>query len=123
MSQNKTTGLIRGGAIQWIALAVLIAAMFSASKRAALPALLAILKFLWPLLAVWLIWRLIKAKITSSVQRFQEQVMQAAQQGGMAGNMRRPGFSGTGQPGGGEVLDLCAQCGTLLTPGHRCVKP
>lgn len=109
---------LKGGAIQWVALAVLIAAMFSASKRAAIPAIMAVLKFMWPLLVAWLIWRFIKAKIMGSVQRFQQQVMDAAQQGGMASGAGAARFSGGSK--GGDVLDLCSKCGTLLSPGHSC---
>lgn len=124
--EPKKTGVARGffqgGAIQWIALTVLIVAMFSASRRAAVPAIMALLKFLWPVVVLWLLWRMIKAKITGTVQKFQQQVVDAAQQGGMSG----PGasrFRNAAGPAGGEVLDLCANCGTLLVAGHRCAKP
>lgn len=118
---SAQSGLARIGVIQWVALVILVASMFSASKRAAIPAVMGIVKFVWPLLAVWLVWRLIKAKITAKVQAFQQQVMNATSQGGING----PGaqrFRASSAAGAGEVLDLCPKCGTLLSPGHRCKK-
>ena len=113
-----------GGVVQWVALVVLIAAMFSAGKRAALPALFAIVRFMWPFLVIWLVWRLFKSKVSRVVGKFQSQVMDAAnQQGGAAG-----GFAGAAQRAAasrktqGDVIDLCPKCGSLLAAGHRCVK-
>ncbi|MCX6126022.1 MAG: hypothetical protein NTV34_14915 [Proteobacteria bacterium] len=117
-----------GGAIQWIALVVLIAAMFSAGKRAAMPALFAVLRFMWPFLVVWLVWRFLKGKVSSVVGKFQAQVMDAAnQQGGVAGGFAG-GFAGAAQRAAasrktqGDVIDLCPKCGSLLAAGHRCNK-
>ena len=120
---TSESGFVRIGAIQWVAFAVLLASMFSASRRAAVPAIMAIVKFLWPFIVVWLVWRLIKAKIGGAVQKFQQQVMDAAGQGGMnsAGGAQRFRAASPAS-GGGEILDLCSNCGTLLSPGHRCTK-
>lgn len=100
------------GLVQILALGVLVAAMFSAGKKAAVPALLAVVKFIWPFLMIWLVWRLIKGKATSAMDRFKEQMMQAVQQ--------QQGASAA--QGKGEVLDLCPKCGVLLTSSHRCSK-
>ena len=108
--------VIRVGALQWIAIAILGASMFSASKRAVLPALIAILRVVWPFLVVYLIWRVIKAKVSGAVQKFQEQIMQQAQTAG-AGPGRVPNSKNNQQ-----VLDLCPKCGVMLTQGHRCKK-
>lgn len=115
------------GIIQWIALVALVAAMFSASKSAALPAIYALLRFLWPLLLVWLIWRFFKAKVSGVVGKFQDQVMNAAGQGNMhsvGGDAAAAGFGrGTKAKASrapGEVLDLCPKCGVLLSKDHRC---
>lgn len=122
LRSSSEGGFVRIGALQWVALAILVASVFSASKRAVVPALMGIVKVLWPFILVWVIWRLIKAKIGSTMQRFQQQVMDAASQGGVnATGAQR--FRATGPAsGGGEILDLCSQCGTLLSPGHRCAK-
>ena len=121
---SSKSGLLPSGVMQWIALAILVAAMFAASRRAAVPAIMAIGKFLWPVLIVWLIWRFVKARISGSVKKFQQQIMDAAQQGGMSGRGAARYQNATGPASAkGEVLDLCAQCGTLLVPGHRCAKP
>ena len=113
-----------GGVVQWVALVVLIAAMFSAGKRAALPALFAIVRFMWPFLVIWLVWRFLKSKVSGVVGKFQSQVMDAANQQGGAGG----GFAGVAQRAAasrktqGDVIDLCPKCGSLLAVGHRCVK-
>ena len=112
------------GIIQWIALIVLVAAMFSASKRAVLPALVAILRFAWPFFAIWLLWRFIKHKVKSAMGKFQEQVMQAAQQPGMGGSgafgasIRNAARKGSQE----NVIDLCPKCGVLLAANHECEK-
>lgn len=121
-SSTTQAGFVRIGVIQWVAFAILLASVFSASKRAAVPAVMGIVKFLWPLLVLWLVWRLIKAKISATVQRFQRQVMDAAGQGGVSGPGAHRFRATSPAAGGGEVLDLCGKCGTLLSPGHRCAK-
>ena len=97
---------------QWLALGILLAAMFSASRGAALPAIWALGRFVLPVVLIWLVFKLVKSRISSAVQKFQEQMMQGVQ-----------GPGGTRSPGradGGQVLDLCPTCGALLSPGHRC---
>jgi hypothetical protein len=122
---NGERNLMPAGLLPGLAITVLVVAMFSANKRAAAPALLAIGKFLWPLLVVWIVWRFIKSRVTAGVQKFQQQIMQAAQHGGMSGGM--PGSvtqnRGAASSGNGQIIDLCPSCGTLLAPGHRCAKP
>lgn len=113
---------VKAGVMQWVALAILGFAMFSAGRRTAIPAVLAIFKVLWPFLVIWIIWRFLKAKITGVVGKFQDQVMQAAQQNGASANFARPAVSRpeTATGSGGEILDLCPKCGILLTTSHRC---
>ena len=111
---KQVVRVIRVGALQWIAIAILGASMFSASKRAVLPAIGAILRVIWPFLVVYLIWRVIKAKVSGAVQKFQEQMLQQAQGAGAGGVGR--------QKNGGQVLDLCPKCGDLLGAGHRCSR-
>ncbi len=110
---------LKAHTLQFIALAVLGAAMLSAGKRAALPAIMAVFKFLWPFIVLWIIWRFIKAKVASVAAKFKEQVLEAAAQQGQA-----PGGFASKRAGGkgGQVLDLCPKCGVLLTAGHKCSK-
>lgn len=120
LANQNQFGFFRAGGLQMLAMLVLIMAMFTANKRAAAPALMAIVKFIWPLLVVWLIWRFIKSRVTAGVQKFQQQIMQAAQQNGVASGVAS-GRSGSAQ-GVGQIIDLCPKCGTLLSSGHQCVK-
>jgi hypothetical protein len=100
---------IKGNFTQWIALSILVFAMFAASRGAALPALWALGRFVLPVLVIWLVFRLIKSRVSRAVQKFQEQMMQG---------MNAPGARTNGA--GRQVLDLCPKCGTLMTAGHRC---
>lgn len=98
---------------QWIALGILLAAMFSASRGAAAPALWALGRFILPVVIIWLVIKLVKSRVSSAVQKFQEQMMQ-----GMPG---APGAQTPGRTGGvGQVLDLCPKCGSLMNHGHKC---
>lgn len=100
---------MRGNFSQWLALGILILAMFSASRGAALPAIWALGRFVLPILLIWLVIRLVKARVALAVQKFQDQMMQ-----GM-----NPHGGGT-STGGRQVLDLCPKCGSLMAPNHRC---
>lgn len=106
---NSLLNHLRGNFSQWIALGILVLAMFTASRGAALPAIWALARFVLPLLVIWLVFRLIKARVSRAVQKFQEQMMQGMNpQGGRA--------AGNGR----QVLDLCPKCGSLMAPNHRC---
>jgi hypothetical protein len=95
--------------IQWVALGVLVVAMFSAARGAALPAIWALGRFVIPMLIIWLVYRVVKSRISKAVQKFQEQMMQ----GMNAQSGRTPGA-------GKQVIDLCPRCGSLMSPGHFC---
>ncbi len=115
---KKIMQTIKTSSPQLIALVILGCAMLSAGRRAALPAIWAILKFALPFIVLWIIWRVIKAKVSGIAKKFQDQVMAAAaaQQNG-AGNRYNPNSDSKNQ-----VLDLCPQCGEVLKPSHRCRK-
>lgn len=118
---NGQRDFVPAGLLPGLAITVLVVAMFSANKRAAAPAIIAIGKFLWPFLLVWIVWRFVKSRVTAGVQKFQQQIMEAAQQGGMPGGVAQG--RGAAASGNGQIIDLCPSCGTLLSAGHQCVKP
>jgi hypothetical protein len=98
---------------QIIALVILVLAMGSASKRAILPMALSVFRFVWPFLAIWIVFRLIKGRVERAVKQFQEQIMAGLQNQGTA--------QGRGPAAGaGQVLDLCPKCGALQQANHRC---
>ena len=109
--------IVKSSSPQLIALAILGAAMLSAGRRAALPAIWAILKLALPFIVLWMIWRIIKAKVSGFAKKFQDQVMAAAAQQNGAGNRYNPNSDSKNQ-----VLDLCPQCGDVLKPAHKCRK-
>lgn len=111
---KKVATHVKSNFIQWTALGILVAAMFSASKGAAMPAIWALGRFVLPVVVIWLVFKLLKSKVSGAVQKFQEQMMQGMQQG--AGQQAR------GPGGSGQVLDLCPKCGALQSPGHMCRK-
>ena len=53
-----------GNLIQWVVIAILAGSMFSGSRRAIMPLLLGIGRFLAPFVIIWLVIRLIKNKIS-----------------------------------------------------------
>jgi len=111
---KNVTAHIKTNFIQWLALGILVMAMFSASKGAALPAIWALGRFVLPVLVIWLVIKLVKSRVSGVVQKFQEQMMQGMQQGSGA-----PGRVGGA---GGQVLDLCPKCGALQSASHKCSK-
>lgn len=111
--------------IQWVVVILLVGSMFSGSRRAILPMLAGAARFLSPFIIVWLVFKLIKNRITRAFAKLQEQLMQGVQKGSavnMGANFGgiRPGQNGSG--GGGEVLDLCPKCGSLLAGHHQCAN-
>jgi hypothetical protein len=106
---------IKANFIQILALTILVSAMFSASKKSVLPMLWGLGRFLLPVFIIWLIYRVVRARVSAAVKKFQEQMLQGMQQGAAAGH-------GPRGPSGGQVLDLCPKCGDLQNPGHRCRK-
>jgi hypothetical protein len=63
--------------------------------------------------AALLVLRLIKNRVSGSLQAIVKRQMEAA---GMTAGAAR------GAGPGGKVIDLCPRCGTYLAPGHRCKK-
>ncbi|MCX6116700.1 MAG: hypothetical protein NT027_04105 [Proteobacteria bacterium] len=114
---SKMIQIIKGNLLQFLALGLLVAALFSTGKRAAMPAIFAFLKVLWPFIVIWIIWRFVKAKITGAATRFKDQIMEAAAQQQGVG---RAGSSSAATANRGPVLDMCPKCGNLLKPGHTC---
>ena len=104
--------------IQWIAIAVLVSAMFSASRAAFVPMVWGLGRFVLPILVLWLIYRFVKGRLETAVKKFQDQLMQNIQSSSQ-------GFPGGQPPGargsrGQQVIDLCPKCGVLQTATHRC---
>ena len=114
-----------GNLIQWVVIAILAGSMFSGSRRAIMPLLLGIGRFLAPFVIIWLVIRLIKNKISGVFAKFQEQMIQGVQNGTSAHSTA--GFGGMRQgrqdaQQNGQVLDLCPKCGSLLAGHHQCEK-
>lgn len=111
--------------IQWVVLAILFGSMFSGSRRAILPMLIGAGRFLTPFVIIWLVFKMIKSKISRAFSKLQEQMMQGVQNGS-AGNVGASfGAARQGRQeaaSGGQVLDLCPKCGSLLTSHHQCDK-
>ncbi len=112
---RRIGGHIKANFIQVLALAILVSAMFSASKKAMVPMVWGLGRFLLPIFVIWLIYRFVRARVSAAVKKFQEQMLQGMQQGAAAG-------PGPGGRSAGQVLDLCPKCGDLQNPGHRCRK-
>ena len=123
---------VQGNLISLIAFAILAASMLSASRGAILPMLVRFGRFIFPFVVIWLVYRLIRARVSRAVKVFQEQMFQNIQNG-MNPNVRPDarGASTAGSWGGsggafagakntGEVLDLCPKCGSLQTSTHHC---
>jgi hypothetical protein len=108
--------------LQWAAAILLLVAMFSASKSAALPALIKIGRFLFPFILLWFVWKFLRDRVSRTMGKLKDQILDAAQQQQHA---RGAGVGvGLGKIGKdkSEVIDLCPQCGSLLAAGHVCVK-
>ncbi len=112
---RRIGGHIKANLSQIVALTILVCAMFSASRKAMLPMVWGLGRFLLPILVIWLIYRFVRARVSAVVKKFQEQLLRGMQQGAAAG-------PGPGGHSGGQVLDLCPKCGDLQNPGHRCPK-
>lgn len=108
---KKAAQILKDNIFQVIAIAILMSAMLSASKRAALPALWAIGRFIMPVLVILLIFKFIKSRVSNAVQKFQQQMMQGMQNAGAGQGISREK---------GQVLDMCPKCGGLQNAGHRC---
>jgi hypothetical protein len=106
---------VRSNLPQLIALGILILAMGSASKRAIVPMALGILRFVWPFLLIWFIYRLIRGRVERAVKQFQEQMLAGLQNQGAGHHHGRGSTANSGQ-----VLDLCPKCGVLQQANHRC---
>lgn len=114
-----------GNLIQWVVIAILAGSMFSGSRRAIMPLLLGIGRFLAPFVIIWLVIKLIKNKISGVFAKFQEQMIQGVQNS--ASTQSAAGFGGMRQgrqdaQQNGQVLDLCPKCGSLLAGYHQCEK-
>lgn len=115
----------KGNFIQWIVIAILAGSMFSGSRRAIMPMLLSVARFLAPFVIIWFVIKLIKNKISGVFVKFQEQMTQGVQNG--ASTQSAAGFGGMRQgrkdtQQSGQVLDLCPKCGSLLAGHHHCEK-
>lgn len=106
---------LRSNIIQWAALSVLVASMLAASRSTFIPMAMSLGRVVVPFLVVWLIYRIIKKRVSSAVTKFQDQLMQNIQNAGQ-------GYAAQGAGGKTktQVLDLCTKCGSLDSPGHRC---
>jgi hypothetical protein len=111
--------------IQWVVVALLVGSMFSGSRRAILPMLAGAARFLSPFIIIWLVVKLIKNRMTRAFSKLQDHLMQGVRNGS-AVNMNS-NFGGIRQErqastGGGQVLDLCPKCGSLLAGQHQCAN-
>jgi hypothetical protein len=111
--------------IQWAVVILLVGSMFSGSRRAILPMLAGAARFLCPFVIIWLVVKLIKNRIARAFAKLQQQVMQGVQNGSAVNMGANFGGSRHGEQqsaGGGQVLDLCPKCGSLLTGHHQCAN-
>lgn len=97
---------------QIVAALAIVAGFFL--SRGGLAALAPAARVAVPILAVWLVFRLLRKKLTALAGgamkgRLEEMMKQMAQQQGQQG----------GRSSGG-VIDLCPGCGAYLKPGHKC---
>lgn len=106
---------LRSNAIQWAAFAVLVASMLAASRTTFVPMAMGLGRVIMPFLIVWLIYRIVKKRVSSAVAKFQDQLMQNIQNAG-------PGYASQGAVGKtkSQILDLCPKCGSLDSANHRC---
>jgi len=77
------------------------------ASRGGIGALLPLLRFALPALAIYLIYRAVKKRVS-----------------GVLGNTMRRSFEQAQQQarGGNQVIDLCPKCGAYQQPGHRCAS-
>lgn len=80
-----------------------------------LRALTPALRFLAPVLLIWLIYRFLRNKLKDKLGglargRLEDMLRQMSEQ------------QQTGRTGSG-VIDLCPECGAYLKPGHKCQTP
>ena len=103
---------------KWSVLALVFILGALLESRGGLMALVPVIRFLFPVLVLILLFRLIKGRLSAA---FGEQLRKATEQ--QRETMRQQMGGGAG-PGGhdGNVIDLCPKCGSYLKPGHRCSK-
>lgn len=108
---------LRSNIIQWAAFSVLVASMLAASRSTFIPMAMGLGRVVMPFLIIWLVYRIVKKKVSSAVAKFQDQLMQNVQNAGQ-------GYAAQGAGGKtkNQVLDLCPKCGSLDSPSHRCKK-
>lgn len=78
-------------------------------SRGGLASLLPLARMLMPLIIILLLFKFVSKKVKGVAQNFVEKNM------GQAG--------GLGQQGGRQeqkIIDLCSNCGSYLTAGHKC---
>ncbi len=92
-----------------IALGIIVVAL--ATSRGGLSALMPLLRFALPFIAIVLAYKFIKGKLIGAVQDMQQRG--PGGQGGQSGQ-------GMGGQGAGKVIDLCPKCGKYMTGNHRC---
>ena len=97
---------IRDFKATWIALGIIVVAL--ASSRGGLSALMPLLRFALPFIAIVLAYKFIKGKLIGAVQDIQQRG---------PGGAASPGRQGQ-EPG--KVIDLCPKCGKYMTGNHRC---
>lgn len=85
-----------------VAVAVILVAL--ASTRGGLAALMPLLRFALPFIALVLAYHFIKRKLINAARKMQDR------------EMRGPGQP----PQQGKVIDLCPKCGKYMTGSHRC---
>lgn len=114
--QEGKTALQKAISLKWqfIAGGILLGGLFM--SKPGLMVLRPMLKFLAPCIAIYLIFNLVKKKVSAKVA----DVMR--QHGITPGGPGAAPGAARGAPGGQKVIDLCPKCGAYLAPGHRCKK-
>jgi hypothetical protein len=110
---GRVLSFIRSHILQVVALGVLVLAMGAASKRAVIPMFVAIFRFVWPFLLLWLLYRLVKGRLSRAMKQFQEHMLANLQNQGATSGRVQAGKAA-------QVLDLCPKCGALEQANHRC---
>ena len=79
-----------------------------ALSRGGAGALVPLVRFLVPLLALWLVFRFLRQRVGASMATALRSRFEAA----MRQQQERQSK--------GPVIDLCPRCGSAVAPGHRC---
>jgi hypothetical protein len=105
----------------WSLLALCILGAALLTSRGGLAALMPVMRIVVPFIAVYLIFKFIKKKLTS---KFQEALKGHLGTGGGPIDPQKIAeiLQNRSQKNQGQVIDLCPKCGTYLSPGHRCKK-